>query len=79
MTCLHTVFIGVCEDGDLRLADGTTEYEGRVEVCVGEQWGNVCLDQWDSREAMVACRQLGYNSTGMITPLIYIFMLYSES
>ena len=29
-------------DGDVRLADGATEYEGRVELFYNEQWGTVC-------------------------------------
>ncbi len=51
-------------NGEIRLAGGTDEYEGRVEVCYEEQWGTVCDDSWDDLEATVVCRQLGYNGTG---------------
>ena len=34
--------------------------EGRVEVLVGREWGGVGEDMWDTREAEVVCRQLGF-------------------
>ncbi|KGM00239.1 Lysyl oxidase 3, partial [Charadrius vociferus] len=43
----------------IRLAGGRTTFEGRVEVKRGSKWGTVCSDGWTTKEAMVACRQLG--------------------
>ena len=43
----------------MRLADGVTSNEGRVEVCVDGQWGTVCDHNWGSADARVVCSQLG--------------------
>ena len=51
-------------DGSIRLAGGSTFYEGRVEVCKDMIWGTVCDDFWTDTDAVVACRQLGISTSG---------------
>lgn len=54
------VTVSNCTTGDVRLVNGSTQYEGRVEICMNEVWGSVCDNNWDSNDASVICKQLGY-------------------
>jgi len=53
-----------CTNGDIRLRGSSNNYEGRVEICNNNAWGTVCDDAWGTPDANVACRQLGFSSTG---------------
>ncbi|XP_067469617.1 lysyl oxidase homolog 3B isoform X4 [Thunnus thynnus] len=51
-------------ENSIRLTGGRTRYEGRLEVLSTdsngtESWGLICGETWTTKEAMVACRQLG--------------------
>ena len=65
-TCFITVDStgSTCTYGNVRLVGGSNQYEGRVEVCINNQWGTVCDDNWGTPDATVVCKQLGFAFTG---------------
>ena len=54
----------ICENGDVRLVDGTVKNEGRVELCFHNSWGTICDDNWSVNSAQVVCSQLGLSPQG---------------
>ena len=67
-SCTHIEDAGVrctsCSpQGAIRLIPQGTA--GRVEICNENRWGTVCHDLWSTSNARVACRQLGFSTTGV--------------
>ena len=58
-----------CDDGDVRLSEGETEWEGRVEVCLSQRWGTVSSAGWTEANNLVVCNALGYDFNGKLTQL----------
>ena len=48
----------------MRLADGKTELEGRLELCIGGRWGTVGSEGWHQTNSEVVCNSFGYNISG---------------
>ena len=64
-----------CNDGELRLVDGTAPHHGRLEICQANVWGTICNHGWDINDAMVACHQLGINTTGIYCFSMHLFLV----
>ena len=61
----------------LRLVDGSSPAEGRIEVFYDNAWGAICTDGWTFLNSRVVCRQLGYkdaNTTQFSLSLRRIWM-----
>ena len=58
------IITDACTAGDVRLSGSTSEYAGRVEICIESTWTSLCDQSWDLRDAQVACRELGYSPYG---------------
>ena len=63
-----------CEDGEVRLVGGSMENEGRVEICFNNQFGTICDDAWDRRDAAVICNQLGFSRDSECFDKLYIYV-----
>ena len=48
----------------MRLVDGFSPSEGRVETCWNNTWIVACDSSWDDMDASVVCRQLGFQVEG---------------
>ena len=44
---------------------GENSLEGRVEMCLNNNYSRVCDDLWDEQDAKVVCQQLNYTGPGV--------------
>ena len=64
---VHPLLVFGLRDGDVRLAGGTQQNEGRVEVYYNDQWGTICDDNWSIADGTVVCRLLGYSGAAQVS------------
>ena len=62
---LYFAFFPACKDGDIRLVNGSSHREGRVEVCRNNVYGTICDDGWGLLDAQVICRSLNFSNAGI--------------
>ena len=73
---LHTLNIhallpacnGPEDNGNIKLVDGHSIREGRLEICMNGRWGTVCDNNFDKADALVVCRQLGLSTSSKEIP-----------
>ena len=73
----HIILSGLdpfCEEGSVRLTGGASNITGRLEVCEYGRWGSVCSHAFDDKDALVACKQLGFHSMDAFTERYTKFM-----
>lgn len=67
--------------GMIRLMDGSSANEGRVEVYCNNQWGTICDDGFSQVEADTVCRQLGYTAAADYNTILdmeeYVIVYYT--
>ena len=62
LTSIYT--LALCQDGDIQLTRGSYSNVGRIDLCVRGTWATICSKSFDSKDASVVCRQLGYSPYG---------------
>ena len=61
---LFSVIAECSPEGTIKLVNGSSPSEGRLEVCIRGVWGTVSDDRWDSISASTVCKILGFSSQG---------------
>ena len=59
MTVMSSILTKPSQFPTVRLANGSSKYEGRVEVLHDGVWGTVCDDGWSLTNGHVVCKELG--------------------
>ena len=67
----NNIIAADCANGDIKLLGDGSNKHGALQVCFDQRWGTVSGDGWTAVDTQVACRQLGFNSTGVCKFLLF--------
>ncbi|XP_018046380.1 PREDICTED: protein bark beetle [Atta colombica] len=56
----NTIQVHETESIPVRLLGGKTNFEGRLQIKIGNEWGTVCNYGWTIQDAALVCHQLGF-------------------
>ena len=70
------LLICVFADFSVRIQSQSAEYfkAGRVEILNNGQWGLVCADGWDTRDATIFCQEKTLGNNGTATQIAYNYI-----
>lgn len=60
-----------CTSGDVQLVNGTSDADGRVEICYNGEWSGVIGEEFFHGSARVVCRQLGFHESCALMETFY--------
>ncbi len=59
-----------CEEGAVRLVNGSISQQGRIEVCHNNIWGSICGTGFNYTDAYVVCKELDLGVSGQYSILL---------
>ncbi len=66
--------IEICRNESIQLTDNDRySYYGRVEVCINNEWKQICGHHMTYSEASVICQELGFSKYGKLIFYKYIY------